>query len=211
MESTNLQSDSAAPSGELRLPKAIRPVNGRATVTITDKGHMYFADQSTGEIIHATRKLPRRRVERQVDLYVGKDTKFPSLARNSEELLEALTPFDTWLDKQYFSATKALELLGAGASGSAVHTLGYLSQNLTGRNYWFGRIQDIVKALDTPQRTVERALKDLESMNVVKRKTQGRTWPMRIAVHPWYAWRGDIQGRDEAYSEWLPKPAELGG
>lgn len=197
---------------QLSSARAIRNKPVRATVTITDSGHMYTADQSTGEIIHATRKLPPRRIERKIEVYVGSDTKFPSQARDSEELHAAITPFDTWLDKQYFNPAKAIELLGAGASGIAVRTLGYLAQNLAGRNYWFGRIEDLTKALDTPQRTLERALKELESMGVVKRKTQGRYWPNRITVHPWYAWRGDLLWRDTAYSEWLEtRSAEFGG
>ncbi|MFL1524277.1 hypothetical protein [Pseudomonas sp. O230] len=190
----------------------IKPTGGRPTVAVTDKGHTYFADLNTGQIIHATRKLPRFRVERRVNAYVGLDTKFPAQARDGEELTEALAPFDTWIDNKYFSSTKAIELLGSGASANAVCTLAHLGQNLSGRNYWFGRIEDLANALGTPLRSVERALMDLESMNVVKRKTQGRQWPTRITVHPWYAWRGDLQGRDIAYTDWLEiRPADFGG
>jgi DNA-binding transcriptional ArsR family regulator len=206
------QLDSTTPSPDLRPARIFRSTALRATVTITDSGHLYTADQTTGEILHATRKLPLRRIERKIEVYVGSDTKFPSQARDSDELFAAIIPFDNWLDKQYFSPAKAIELLGAGASGAAVRTLDYLAQNLAGRNYWFGRIEDLTKALDTPKRTVERALKDLESMGVVKRKTQGRSWPTRITVHPWYAWRGDLLWRDSAYSEWLNlSSAEFGG
>lgn len=130
------QHDSTTSHTPLSSSRAIRNKAVRATVTITDSGHMYTADQSTGEIIHATRKLPSRRIERKIEIYVGSDTKFPSQARDSEELHAAITPFDTWPDKQYFNPAKAIELLGAGASGIAVRTLGYLAQNLAGRWSW---------------------------------------------------------------------------
>lgn len=212
MDANNMSVDAAPQRNHQDTHTRFNPTAGRPAIAVTDGKHTYFADPNTGQIIHSTRKLPRYRVVRRIDVYVGLDTKFPAQARDNEELGEALAPFDTWLDNKYFSATKAIELLAAGASGTAVCTLSHLAQNLSGRNYWFGRIEDLAKALDTPQRSVERALKDLESMNIVKRKTQGRQWPTRIAVHPWYAWRGDLQGRDIAYSDWLGiSPADFGG
>ncbi|WP_431700580.1 hypothetical protein [Pseudomonas sp. BR20] len=212
MDANNMNVEAALQSDDQHYASQFKPTAGRPTIAVTDGKHTYFADPNTGQIIHATRKLPRYRVVRRIDVYVGLDTKFPTQARDNEELSEALATFDTWLDNKYFSATKAIELLASGASGTAVCTLSHLAQNLSGRNYWFGRIEDLAQALDTPQRSVERALKDLENMNVVKRKTQGRQWPTRITVHPWYAWRGDLQGRDAAYSDWLGiSPAEFGG
>lgn len=203
MDANNMNIEAAPQRDDQHTAWQLKQTAGRPTIAVTDGKHTYFADPNTGQIIHSTRKLPRYRVVRRIDVYVGLDTKFPTQARDNEELIEALVPFDTWLDNSYFSATRALELLASGAPGTAVCTLSHLAQNLSGRNYWFGRIEDLAKALNTPQRSVERALKDLEGMNIVKRKTQGRQWPTRIAVHPWYAWRGDLQGRDSAYTDWL--------
>jgi DNA-binding transcriptional ArsR family regulator len=212
MDAINMNVDLAPQRSDQDTNTRLKPTAGRPSIAVTVGNHMYFVDPNTGLILHSTRKLPRHRVVSKIEVYVGLDTKLPTQARDSEELSEALIPFDAWLNKKYFSAKKALDLLRTCATKNAVCTLSHLAQNLSGRNYWFGRIEDLAKALDTPQRSVERALKDLESMNIVKRKAQGRQWPTRITVHPWYAWRGDLQGRDAAYSDWLGiSPAEFGG
>lgn len=194
------------------LPIDITPVEGRPCAVVQDKGESYFVDAATGEIIHATRKLPKRRSVRVVDVDVGVDTRWPSEARNAEELLEATTPFDWWIDQHYVSRGKFLDLLDHNASPSAVRVLRYIAENLAGRNYWYGTLGDLEDALEIPRRSLERALQELTAMNALKRKTNGKAWPNRFSVHPWYAWKGDLLGRDVAYSEWVGlKPASFGG
>ena len=190
----------------------IIPVGARPCEVVQDRGERYFVDVATGEIIHATRKLPKRRSVRAIEVYVGVDTRWPSEARDAEELATATTPFDWWPDLHYVSRGKFLDLLDHQASSNAVRVLRYIAENLAGRNHWFGTISDLETALAMPKRTLERALQELTTMNALKRKTNGKAWPARFSVHPWYAWKGDLQGRDAAYSEWVGlRPAEFGG
>lgn len=194
------------------LSTDITSVGGRPCAVVQDRGESYFVDAATGEILHATRKLPRRRVVRVVHVDVGVDTRWPSEARNAEELLEAATPFDSWEDKHYVSRGKFLDLLDHNASPSAVRVLRYIAEKLAGRNYWYGTVGDLEDALAIPKRSLERALQELTAMNALKRKSNGKAWPIRFSIHPWYAWKGDLLGRDAAYSEWIGfKPASFGG
>lgn len=188
------------------------PIGARPTVAVQDKGHSYFVDTATGEIFHATRKLPRHRTVRSIEVYVGVDTRWPSEARDAEELHQATAPYDWWSDKHYACRDKILDLLDKQTSSNAVRLLRHLTVNLAGRNYWFGTMADLEHALQMPTRTLERALQELSTINAIKRKTHGRTWPIRISVHPWFAWKGDLQGRDAAHAEWLRiRPANFGG
>jgi len=143
---------------------------------------------------------------------VGVDTRWPSEARNAEELQAATAPYDWWSDKQYVSGAKFLDLLDNQVSPNAVRLLRHLAMNLAGRNHWFGKMADLERAIGLPTRTLERALQELSSINVVRRRNNGRAWPTRLSVHPWYAWKGDLLGRDDAYAEWLDiRPAIVGG
>lgn len=169
-------------------------------------------DAATGEIIHATRKLPRNRLVRAIEVDIGVDTCWPSTARDADELHKATSPYDWWSDQHYVSRDKFLDLLDKQTSSNAVRVLRYLSENLSGRNHWFGKMADLEQALQMPTRTLERALQELSSINAVRRKAQGPSWPTRISIHPWYAWKGDLLGRDDAYSCWLGiRPANSGG
>lgn len=181
----------------------ITPVSARAAVAVVDRGETYFVDTSTGEIFHATRKLPRYPKVRSVDKYVGQDTCWPSQARDQEELLEATKPFDYWPDEHYINKDKMLDLLDRAVSANAVRLLRYLAEHLSGRNHWFGRMNEIADALPMPTRTLERAMQELSDINVVRSKKQGRLWPLRVSVHPWFAWKGDLQGRDGVCAQWL--------
>lgn len=205
-----LTADTTA-QADLLVP-AVTPIPARHAVVVQDKGHGYFVDVATGEIIHATRKLPKQRVVRTIDVDVGTDTRWPSEARDAEELIAATAPIDWWPDQHYINGRKFLDLLDAQVSANAVRLLRHISENLTARNHWFGRMEDLAQALQMPSRTLERALQELTSINAVKRQTGGKTWPTRISVHPWYAWKGDLLWRDPAYAEWLGvRPANFGG
>lgn len=206
------RSQIVASKSNAHLSMDITLVGGRPCEVIQDKGENYFVDVATGEIIHATRKLPRRRSVRAIEVYVGVDTRWPSEARDAEELAKATTPFDWWSDQHYVSRGKFLDLLDHQTSSNAVRVLRYIAENLSGRNHWFGTISDLETGLEMPKRTLERALQELTTMNTLKRKANGKTWPIRFSVHPWLAWKGDLLGRDAAYSEWVGlRPAEFGG
>ncbi|WP_285960560.1 hypothetical protein [Pseudomonas tohonis] len=189
----------------------IIPINARPAVVVQDMGHSYFVDAATGEVIYASRTLPKHRKVRRVDVEVGVGTRWPSEARDATELYEATSLFDLWQSEHYVNGGKLLDLLGHGVSSNAIRLLRHLADNITARNYWFGRISDLAQTLQMPTRSLERAMQELTSINAVKRKTQGRNWPTRISVHPWYAWRGDLMPRDPAYAEWVGlRPADFG-
>lgn len=190
----------------------VTPIGARPAVVVRDKGHSYFVDAITGEIIHSTRKLPRHRVVRSVDVYVGTDTRWPSEARDADELHKATEPFDWWPDQHYVNRDKFLDLLDRHVSSNAVRLLRHIAENLSGWNHWFGRMEEIAEALQMPTRTLERAMQELSTINAIQRKPQGRTWPVRISIHPWFAWKGDLLGRDNAYAKWIrSRPANFDG
>ncbi|MGB4072785.1 hypothetical protein [Pseudomonas sp.] len=193
-------------------PAAITQIPARSVVVVQDRGHSYFVALDTGEVIHSTKKLPRRRVVRTVSVAVGIDTKWPSDARDADELRAATMPFDLWPDEQYLSVNKLLDLLDAQVSANAVRVLRYVAQNLTARNHWFGTLDDLAAAIQLPKRTLERSLNELTTINALRLRRQGKTWPTRICVHPWLAWRGDLQFRDDAWLSWVGiRAADFGG
>ncbi|MGE6790996.1 hypothetical protein ACQKFS_03105 [Pseudomonas guineae] len=193
-------------------PASITQVPVKSVVVVQERGHSYFVALDTGEIIYSTKKLPRHRVVRTVSATVGIDTKWPSEARDADELRTATAPFDRWENEQYLSGNKLLDLLDNQVSSNAVRALRYVSQNLTARNHWFGTINDLAAALPLPKRTLERSLKELTTINALKIRSQGKNWPTRISVHPWLAWRGDLLFRDAACRDWVGlRSVDFGG
>lgn len=179
-------------------------------------GHRLYVDIASGEILNPTDQtqdaplaLTKRDLRRAPD--VGLDTPWVNDARNDEELWRAVQTFDWWIDLLVYEADKILSLLDTGLSDKAVRVFKHLACGLSARNIWFGSITELPEALDTPQRNVERALADLERHRLIERKHQGRYWPMKISLHPWYAWKGDLLARDRALQQWVLRTAKNGG
>lgn len=185
------------------MPPLMLPLRARPAVFVESKGHHYVVDPKTGEVISSSKPLPKKPPKPHVIVYVGTDTRWPSMARDADELLDAVRSFDRWLDHHYVSGLKLLDLLDTAVTASAVRVMRYLAENITARNHWFGRIADLAAKLDTPPRTIERCLTELVSKNLLRRQLHGKSWPVRISVHPWYAWRGDLLSRDAAIASWV--------
>jgi DNA-binding transcriptional ArsR family regulator len=185
----------------------------RTARVVESLGQRFFVDPITGEILNQPtqhqRHLKRRDLRRFG--YVGKDTPWPSLARNAEELLAATEAFDWYADQLTVSSRKILDLLHAGVSENAVRLFDHLARHIAGRNIWFGHIRDVSDSLGMAQRSTERAVQELEQHGLIRRKPQGRFWPTRIDLHPWYAWKGDYMPREAALQQWASKPAKSGG
>lgn len=176
-------------------------------------GLRFFVDVETGEILNPTeqmqRKPPRRDLRKAA--YVGTETPWPAFARNEEELWRAVESFDWWMDQLVVSASKILQLLDVGLSDKAVRVFHHLARAISGRNVWFGSVAELSESLDIPQRTLERALTELEQWRLIERKHQGRHWPLKVSLHPWYAWRGDSWVRTQELERWVLRTATFGG
>ena len=179
-------------------------------------GLRFYVDVASGEILNPTEQmLEKPPVLTKRDLrgspYVGLDTPWPNDARNEEELWRAVQTFDWWADRLVYDADNILDLLDVGLSDKAVRLFKHLARALSARNIWYGYVAELSTALDTPLRSIERALSDLERHRLIERKHQGRCWPMKISLHPWYAWRGDLQARSHALQQWVFRTAKTGG
>lgn len=176
-------------------------------------GLRFFVDVETGEILNPTEQMQRRLPKRDLRkfAYVGIKTPWPASARDEDELWRAVEPFDWWMNQLMVSANDILQLLDVGLSDKAVRVFHYLARAISGRNVWFGSVAGLAESLGIPQRTVERALTELEQSQLIERKRQGRHWPLKVCLHPWYAWRGDRQIRGQALREWVLRNATFGG
>jgi len=179
---------------------------------IKDGPDTYLVDVESGEILNQQQPLqPVRKRDLRRCNDVGVTTPWPALARDAEELTAALEPFDWWQDKLHVDTRKVLGLLDAGLNDRAVRTFHQLAKGLAGRNVWFGSIEELRSSLQTSKRALERALADLEKFGLIARKHQGRHWPLRITLHPWYAWRGDLTLREPTLQAWTFRSAKSGG
>jgi len=179
------------------------PVKASA-VFVEDRFGRFLVDTETGEVILADRKLPEPKQIQQyrVEAYVGIDTAWPAKARDAAELTAALSPFDHWLDALHIDEGKILGLLDQGVSADALRILKYLAERLSGRNYWFGRMNEIDPALNMPTRSRERAVAELVKCSLIEVGATSKHWPTRVSVHPWYAFRGDLQAREQCLAAW---------
>ncbi|EQM74119.1 hypothetical protein [Stutzerimonas stutzeri] len=173
----------------------------------------FFVDVETGEILNPTEQMQKKRPKRDLrkSAYVGVTTPWPASARDEDELCRAVEPFDWWKDQLMVSANNMLQLLNVGLSEKAVRIFHHLALAISGRNVWFGSVVRLTESLGIPQRTVERALTELEQWQLIERKHQGRHWPLKVYLHPWYAWRGDTLIRKQALKKWALKHAKFGG
>jgi DNA-binding transcriptional ArsR family regulator len=187
----------------------------RSVKIIQGSGCLFVVASDTGEIL-ADVMLPGvecKRLKKQYPHrsgYVGKDTTWPSEARDADELVEATKAYDWWPDSLSIRYDSILDLLDSGIGSKAVQTFRFLAQHLTGRNHWFGTLAELAEGLNMQRRTLERALEELELQRLISRKAQGKHWPLRISLHPWYAWKGDFSGRDHALQQWVKaEPPDL--
>ena len=179
-------------------------------------GLRFYVDVASGEILNPIEQMlekPAALTKRDLRgaPYVGLDTPWPNDARNEEELWRTVQTFDWWADRLVYDADNILDLLDVGLSDKAVRLFKHLARALAARNIWYGSVAELSEALDTPLRSIERALSDLERHRLIERKYQGRYWPMKISLHPWYAWRGDLQARSHALQQWVLRTAKAGG
>ena len=198
-----------------QLPSTIPGLVEAKTVAVVPcgLGLRFFVDVESGEILNPTEqmqaKLPKRDLRRSA--YVGITTPWPVSARDEDELWRAVESFDWWMGQSMVNAHNILQLLDVGLSDKAVRVFHHLARAISGCNVWFGSVAGLVEALGIPQRTVERALSELELWRLIERKHQGRHWPLKVCLHPWYAWRGDLQLRDQALQQWVLRTAKTGG
>lgn len=186
--------------------------NERTVIVVEGLSQRFFVDPETGEILNPPKEqMPRQTHDLRQFGDVGTETPWPLLARNAEELQAATEAFDWYADRLSVSPRKILDLLHEGVTDNAVRLFDYLSQHVAGRNIWFGLIGNLSHALNMPQRTTERALQELQENRLIERKPQGRFWPSRIDLHPWYVWKGDYMLREQALQAWASRSAKFGG
>ncbi|WP_313337995.1 hypothetical protein [Stutzerimonas nitrititolerans] len=193
------------------ITEAFRGVAGPAepgvednVVLVHDQNEMFLVNRDTGEITLSIKTASKETlVRRDVKCYVGIDTRFPGEARDAEELMEALSVHDHWGNQLHFEAYNVLQLLDVGISGDAVRIFTFIAERLAGRNYWYGRLEDLDDQLGLSERTRKRAVKELVDANLMQVDPQGRGRPTKVSVHPWYAYRGDIAGIEPALKDWV--------
>lgn len=173
-------------------------VSNRLRSTIdTITGHELTFDSQTGEVL-ASRKVIIKKHSISTD--VGKQCRYPVDARNLEELVEILSVHDQWSDNLTVEAEKLLDLLESELiTTGALKLFRQILCGLAGRNIWFGKLTDIGS---------KREIGDLSRAGLIRVTRQGRSLPTKVAVHPWYGWRGDLTSRQSYIGSWIKIAAE---
>ncbi|MBK3874001.1 hypothetical protein [Stutzerimonas frequens] len=179
--------------------------DGRDLVWVNDAGEMYLVNRETGEIVISIKRRSAKAsvVPHWVKLDVGVDTCFPCDAREPQELKEAAAVHDRWGNLPNVNHYGITHLLDMGVSRDAVRAFTHFAECLVSRNYWFGKLDDLDDSLDLATRTRKRAVAELVEAGLLLVETQGKALPTRVAVHPWYSYRGDCKGLEPALAAWL--------
>ncbi|MCY1280793.1 hypothetical protein D9M68_343550 [compost metagenome] len=164
------------------------------TVIDHDANKELTFDTATGELL-AVRKAPQLRTHK-ITVDVGTQCRHPIAARTAEELFEILSVHDQWLGQLIVESDRLLDLMESGvASAGAVSAFRQILKGLAGRNFWFGRLADV---------GTRREVAELAEAGLIRITQQGgKTLPTKIAVHPWYGWRGDRSVRQAHLNGWL--------
>lgn len=186
-----------SPSEQVDLPLCV-PVRTR--------DGLFAINPETGCVIDqqvTTSALSKRHVEAQV----GIDTRYPAEARNPQELYQALSVHDPHLADLNVEYDRLLGLLDVGHSVLAVKVFRFICERLDGWNYWFGRVADLLTALDGYGRaSVYRAWSSLQPM-LLRVEPIHNLGTLRVRVNPWYAWRGARYIQSPAISNWYAAAA----
>lgn len=145
--------------------------------------------------------------QRHIKAQVGIDTRYPAEARNAQELYQALSVHDPHLADLNVEYDRLLGLLDVGHSVLAVKVFRFICERLDGWNYWFGRVADLLTALDGYGRaSVYRAWSSLQPM-LLRVEPIHNLGTLRVRVNPWYAWRGARYIQSPAISNWYAAAA----
>lgn len=173
---------------------------------------LFIVNNHTGEIIdQALTKPPEagRIATHTVAKYVGLDTRFPSQARDAEELLEATRVHDPFLKNLTVDYQKLFELMDHGKPVTETMVFRHLCEHLTAWNCWIGSMDELARAFpQLSQRSLFAILKNLED-GLIKRTAKGSRGPVIIRIHPWYAFTGASYIRDELLARWCRPSAGL--
>lgn len=162
------------------------------TTLDTRTGHGLTFDIRTGEILESQKVTIKKHA---ITTDVGTQCRFPIAARTSEELLEILSVHDQWINNLIVESDKLLDLLETGEiTAGAVKVFRQILLGLAGRNVWFGKLADI---------GTKREIGDLTRAGLIRVTRQGKTLPTKVAVHPWYGWRGDLMSRQSYIGDWI--------
>ncbi|MGI4836487.1 MAG: hypothetical protein ACRYF9_02595 [Janthinobacterium lividum] len=171
--------------------------NRLRSTTDTFTGHELTFDIRTGEVLASRTVIINKH---SISTDVGKQCRYPVDARNSEELVEILSVHDRWSDSLTVEAEKLLDLLESGhISVGALKLFRKILCRLAGRNIWFGKLTEIGS---------KREIGDLSRAGLIRVTRQGKTLPTKVAVHPWYGWRGDLSSRQSYIGGWIKTTSE---
>lgn len=175
-------------------------------VPVRTRDGLFAIDPETGCVIDqqvTTGALSQRHIKAQV----GVDTRFPTEARNPEELFEAISVHDPHLADLNIEYDRLLGLLDTGHSVLAVKIFRFICERLDGWNYWFGRVAELLTEFDDCGRaSVYRAWSSLQPM-LVRAEPVRNLGTLRVRVNPWYAWRGARYLQTPAISNWYAAAA----
>lgn len=166
--------------------------NRLRTITDTITGHELTFDIQTGEVLLCRKAILKKH---SITTDVGQQCRYPVDARNSEELAEVLSVHDQWTDSLIAEADKLLDLLETGViTAGAVKVFRQILLGLAGRNIWFGKLAEI---------GTKREVGDLSRAGLIRVIRQGKSFPTKVTVHPWYGWRGDLTSRQSYIDGWI--------
>ncbi len=191
------------PKGDLQASLSQREIT-----IVKDGEGLFIVDSATGEILEQalhmidTQEPPQGPIN-TVSKYVGIDTRFPSQARDTVELLEATEVHDPFLKNLTVDYQSLFGLLDQGIPQTEVMVFRYLCENLTAWNVWIGNMEQLALAFPKlSQRSLFAILKSLEK-GLIWRTNKGARGDMLIRVHPWYAFRGASYIREELLARWI--------
>lgn len=163
-----------------------------------------FIDLDTGEIL-SKREITKKTKEHSVDRYVGVETKFPSDAKTKEQLIEAVSVLDPFLDKKVkVNYSALLQSVTEGIlTVKESSIIAFMSENVTAWNYYIGRVCDLEHIISDPK-NLNRALKGLETKGLIKINHKGFFYKDSVVINisPFYAWKGDMSVRGSQVDKW---------
>lgn len=171
-----------------------------------------FVNEDTGEILFTVEHSKSKPKVAPFDKYVGIDVKHPSDCLTKEDLIESLSVMDAYVSwcKTNADSKLILEAIVKGYLQKAeASLLNFLSDNLTGWNYYIGTMDELSKC-GVDKTNLHRVLSKLNP-NLVRVVSTGK--PKRgvviLQVNPNYMWKGDLQYRDRAAQTWYTGKLEL--
>lgn len=163
-----------------------------------------FVNIETGEIL-SKKEISKTTKKHSIDCYVGIDTKFPSECKTTEQLIESLSVLDGFLDKGVkVNYSALLKSVNEGLLTNKESTvMAYLAENVTGWNYYIGRICDC-QHIVADLKNLSRLIKGLSEKGLIRITHRDFFYKdsVVIQVSPFYVWKGDVALRQMEIQSW---------